>query len=120
MVKEFIFNQFNMLSVSKQFKYQAVLFDPKMRPTPGQSRPGSKDNGVVLHIPQSSRIGASSLNNLVSYQDIQGGGLVSREDAVNAFYSFSQFGLHSLMLLSYLHEFRQMAMPLKKNIVHFQ
>ena len=54
--------------------------------TLGQSGPGSNGNEWVLHIPQSSKTGASPSNGLVSHQDTHGGGvLLLSRDAVSVF-----------------------------------
>ena len=56
--------------------------------TPGQSGPGNNGNEEVLHIPQSSRAGASPSNCLVSYAGYFGVGvLLLCRDAVSVFYS---------------------------------
>ena len=61
-----------MSFVCPQFKCQTVLIRPIDRTfsgvtTPGQSGSGSNGNEGVLHIPQSSRTGASPSDCLVSY-----------------------------------------------------
>ena len=57
--------------------------------TPGQSGPGSNCNEGVFYIPQSSRIGASSSDNLVSYPGhmLWEGVIFLCRDAVSIFYT---------------------------------
>ena len=60
--------------------------------TPGQSGPGSDGNEGVLHIPQSSKTGASLPDGLMLYPGQLSDESYSCRDAVSVFYSPCQLG----------------------------
>ena len=65
-----------------------ISFLPIDRTTPGQSEPWIDGNGVVLHIAQSSKTGASPSVCLTSYTGHSC--LTLCRDAVSVFYSLSR------------------------------
>ena len=73
--------------------------------TIGQSGSGSNGNEEVLHIPQSSRTGASLSDCLVSYPGhlLAGGILPFCRDAVGVFYSPSRLGYSCVSIYIYIY-----------------
>ena len=93
------------------FKCQTVLFDPYIGYfQSGLSEPGSDGNEEVLHIPQSSKIGALPSDGLLSYpgHSLDGVGvLLLCKDTVGVFYNSSWLGYFNIWVeiceLPYMH-----------------
>ena len=93
--QSFVHTQLNGFKYRKWLDITIWLIDVTLTGTTplGQSGPGSNENEGVLHIPQSSRTGASPSNGLVSYPEHSlGVNLLNWRAAFGVFYSPSWLG----------------------------